>query len=81
MPTSTTNPDHSIAACFDQNNQAERFMLGVIDRFHTETNGLRTLAEIRRVVRDDQLDRDMLPSSPSWGASRVGLDRVERGRC
>lgn len=41
-----------IAARFDLDDQAERFMLDVIQRYHTERKGLCTLATMRRIVRD-----------------------------
>lgn len=42
----------SLFTLFDLDDPAERFMLKVLCRYHTEAPGLSTLAEIRRIDRE-----------------------------
>ena len=48
----STAPSPRIAAMFDLTDPAERFMLDVLCRYHTETPGLHAVAEIRRVTHE-----------------------------
>jgi hypothetical protein len=48
----STAPSPRIAAMFDLTDPAERFMLDVLCRYHTETPGLHAVAAMRRATHE-----------------------------